>query len=215
MKHRYKLFFFLLGQSGSGKDTQAGMLLTWLDSLGIKYLYISIGDEVRGTIAPKSFFRKLLLFLLSLLPGQYFISKMKEINDQGKLQPPVMPLYFFLSKFIPQYTGKELIIVNGSPRSSEELALWESMVKVGYLPPACIIELDVSDEECRKRLKIRGRSDSADDKKLDVKLGWYGPIRQMLTMLPANFRSVRIPGDRHEEVVFDKLCCAVKEELGF
>lgn len=181
--HRGKRMYFLLSQSGGGKDTQAAKLLGWLQEYHIKYLYVSIGEEVRGTIA-------------DLGAENLFAKTTIQISDQGKLQPAVVPIFFFLRKFLEKYTGRELIIVNGSPRSESELVLWSTMISAGYIPEATIIHLDVNDDECRERLKKRpGRPDTDDEKTRETKLAWYAPIRKMLKRrLPVGIDTVTIDG---------------------
>jgi adenylate kinase family enzyme len=189
-KHAYPMYF-LLSQSGGGKDTQAGKLLGLFQKNEVKYIYVSIGDCVRGLVS-------------QIGSESIFAQRMKAINDDGKLQPPVMPLHFFLTKFIPEYTGEEVIIVNGSPRSYEELRLWAYLIQAGYLPDARIIHINVTDEECRKRLLGRhdGRVDTQNTKALETKLAWYQPIRIWLQKkLPTGVSLVTIDGMRTPDEV--------------
>ncbi len=191
--HRYDMYF-ILGQSGSGKDTQVKKVIKHLESQGTRYIYVSIGDCVRGLIE-------------DLGEENFFAESMKRINDQGKLQPPVLPIHFFLSRFIPEYTGNEVVIVNGSPRSDKELKLWAMLIQVGYLPNATIVHLDVTDEECRNRLLNRpGRPDTVDPQALETKLSWYKPIRKWLTeKLPTGVRVVTINGMGTEDDIAEQM----------
>ena len=116
-------------------------------------------------------------------------------------------IYFFLAHFIPQYTGKEVVIVNGSPRSDKELKLWCDLIQSGHVPPARIIHLDVTDEACRTRLKNRpGRPDTEDDATRETKLAWYKPIRKFLgKRLPEGIQLVTIDGMKNSDQVFESL----------
>jgi adenylate kinase family enzyme len=196
-----KKVYFILSQSGGGKDTQAGKLIELLQKQGIKYLYLSIGDCVRGTVS-------------RLGTDNFFAKKMKFINDQGKLQPGVIPIHFFLSQFIHQYTGEEVVIINGSPRSELEINLWASLVSAGYLPEARIIHLDVDDEECCRRLDGReGRSDTENPEARKIKMAWYEPIRRMLAgSLPDGVGLVTIDGMGSSDEVFAALSDYFREE---
>lgn len=191
--HSHFMYFFL-GQSGCGKDTQVSKILEQLTLQGIPYLYVSIGDEVRGLIE-------------QLGKQSYFAQAMKSVNDQGKLQPASLPIHFFMKKFIPGYTGKQVIIVNGSPRSFRELQLWSALISVGYLPNAKIINIDVTDDECRKRLKMRpGRPDTEDAQALENKLAWYKPIRiWLIKKLPLGVEVVTIDGVGSIEATADQI----------
>lgn len=165
-----------------------------------RIIYVSMGDEVRKFSGRG--------------PMRYFRKHMHGINSQAKLQPSIFPIFFFLSKVIRKYSGDEIIIINGSPRSKEELFLWKQLIDAEYLPPATIINLEVSDDECRKRLITRGRSDSSDPEKLNTKLDWYKPVRKMLSEeLPEGFDLVTIDGEKDEKLVFQDLQDFFKKEL--
>lgn len=183
-KHEYPMYF-ILGQSGSGKDEHSGKILSHFQREGVKYIYVSMGGQVRS-------------FIESIGTDNHFIRNMKQINDQGKLQPASLPLYFFLSKFIPEYTGEEVIIINGSPRSYRELKLWAALIQAGYLPNAKIVHLDVTDDECRNRLANRpDRPDTEDAAVRETKMAWYKPIRKWLNeKLPVGVEVVTIDGMR-------------------
>jgi adenylate kinase family enzyme len=166
----YRKMYFLMSQSGGGKDTQAELITKWFQKKNIPYIYLSIGTEVR-----------LLTSTAQTERGRHFPVHMKSINDEGKLQPAVMPLYFALTKLIQKYTGNEVIIINGSPRSDKEVVLWNDLMVSEYLPPATVLHIKVTDTECRKRLTGRtGRNDTQNAESLRTKLGWYKPVRKLL-----------------------------------
>lgn len=194
---RYPMYF-ILGQSGSGKDTQAGKILARLQEERIPYLYVSIGDHVRLRRQSSSFFGK----------------HMSAIDKEARLQPPTMPIHFFLTEFEEKYTGEEVIIINGSPRNSRELHLWVDYIQSGYFPGAKIINLEVTDDECRKRLMSRsGRTDTMDEKNRETKLGWYKPVREMLAeTLPVGITLVTINGMQTEDQVFSEIEKFLEEE---
>lgn len=188
--HQFPLYF-ILSQSGGGKDTQVEKMISLLTAENVKVLYVSMGDFVRKYQSESTFFGK----------------QMKEINTKGKLQPAAIPVHFFLSEFLTEYTGEELIIINGSPRSLKELDLWSELITAGYLPKARIVHLEVTDDECRERLKNRpNRPDTEDDAARETKLGWYKPIRRMLEeKLPAGISLVPINGMQHQDEVFKEI----------
>lgn len=195
--------FFFLGQSGAGKGTQVAKVLEWLKKeAGKDVLYVSMGDEVRGTIS-------------KLSEDNFFRNHMHQINEQGKLQPPEIPLYFFLNKFIFDFKPGQVIIIDGSPRSEKEFSLWQDLISSGYIPSPYIINIEVSDEECKRRLKNRpGRSDTQNEKSLNTKLAWYTPVRKILAdktigEKPARFAIINIDGEKSAELVFEQ----VKKEI--
>lgn len=167
---KYHKMYFLMSQSGGGKDTQAALITQWLQKKHVPFIYVSIGTEVR-----------LLTSTTQTGPALHFPLHMKAINDEGKLQPAIIPLHFVLTTLIQKYTGNEIIIINGSPRSDKEVALWNDLMVSEYLPPATVLHINVTNAECRKRLMGRtGRNDTQNAQSLRTKLGWYKPVRTFL-----------------------------------
>lgn len=177
-----KLFFFL-GQSGAGKDTQIRKTLKYLRENNVPYFYISNGDEVRRRSKKAG-------------SGLFFPKHMTEINSQGKLQPPVLPIYFYLTKMEKAYKEGMVIIINGSPRSKAEFPLWQMLMKTGYLPnKAEIIYIDTPNDECKKRIIKRNRGDTPSDKVLQTKMAWFTPVKKFLTKkMPTGFKLITVNG---------------------
>lgn len=200
-----KKLYFILSQSGGGKDTHSKKLLDYLKSKGIKHLYMSMGDEIRGTIE-------------KLGPNNFFSQHMRSINDLGKFQPAVVPMYFLIKFIMEHYTDDEVIIVNGSPRSKKELKLWASLIQTGYLPEACILNLEVTDEECRRRMKARAeiedRFDTTNESSRERKLRQYKPVRAFLKKpLPKGITKIDIDGMRSKEEVFKDVVKALERDI--
>lgn len=175
--------FFFLGQSGAGKDTQIRKVLKHLKEQNKPYFYISNGDEVRKRSKKTD-------------SGLFFPKHMTEINSLGKLQPPILPIYFYLSKMEKNYKEDMVIIINGSPRSKAEFPLWQMLMKTGYLPnKAEIIYIDTPDEECARRIKKRKRVDTLSDTVVKTKMAWFKPVKKFLTKkMPTGFKLIKVDG---------------------
>jgi adenylate kinase family enzyme len=186
--------FFFLGQSGAGKGTQVKKVLEWLKSQNKPVLYVAMGDEVRRMIQ-------------KLPEDNFFKNNMKHIDDKGELQPPAFPLHFFLNKFIYNYKPGQIIIIDGSPRSLKEFELWSDLVIKGYLPTPNVINIDVSDEECIRRLKKdpRDRTDTQKEESLKTKLDWYKSVRSLISAGVQGFRIVTVNGEQSESDVFTEI----------
>ena len=175
--------FFFLGQSAAGKDTQIRKVLKHLREQDKPYFYISNGDEVRKRSKKAG-------------SGLFFAKHMTGINSLGKLQPPLIPLYFFLSKMEKEYKEDMIIIINGSPRSKAEFPLWQMLMKAGYLPKkAEIIYIDTPYEECARRIKKRKRGDTLSDAVVKTKMAWFKPVKKFLEEeIPKEFKLVTVNG---------------------
>lgn len=175
--------FFFLGQSGAGKDTQIRKTLKYLREQNKPYFYISNGDEVRKRSKKVD-------------SGLFFAKHMTGINSLGKLQPPVLPIYFYLSKMEKVYKEGMVIIINGSPRSYAEFPLWQMLMETGYVPSkAEIIYIDTPDEECVRRIKNRKRAGELSDAVVKTKMAWFKPVKKFLTgRLPTGFKLITVDG---------------------
>lgn len=175
--------FFFLGQSAAGKDTQIRKTLKYLREQNKPYFYISNGDEVRKRSKKAG-------------SGLFFAKHMTGINSLGKLQPPILPLYFYLSKMEKVYKEGMVIIINGSPRSKKEFPLWQMLMKTGYLPnKAEIIYIDTPDKECARRMKKRKRVGELSDAVVKTKMAWFKPVKKFLEEeIPKEFKLVTVNG---------------------
>lgn len=175
--------FFFLGQSGAGKDTQIRKTLKYLREQNKPYFYISNGDEVRKRSKKVG-------------SGLFFAKHMTGINSLGKLQPPILPLYFYLSKMEKVYKEGMVIIINGSPRSYAEFPLWQMLMETGYVPSkAEIIYIDTPDEECVRRIKNRKRAGELSDAVVKTKMAWFKPVKKFLKgKMPKGFKLVTVDG---------------------
>lgn len=175
--------FFFLGQSGAGKDTQIRKTLKYLRENNVPYFYISNGDEVRRRSKKAD-------------SGLFFAKHMTKINSQGKLQPPVLPIYFYLAKMEKAYKEGMVIIINGSPRNKKEFPLWQMLMKTGYLPnKAEIIYIDTPNDECKRRILKRNRGDTPSDKVIRTKMAWFTLVKEFLAKkMPAGFKLITVNG---------------------
>ncbi len=175
--------FFFLGQSAAGKDTQIRKTLKHFREQNIPYLYVSNGNEVRKRANKAG-------------SGLFFAKHMTEINSLGKLQPPILPIYFYLSKMEKDYKEGMVIIINGSPRSKAEFPLWQKLMQTGYAPnKAEIIYIDTPYEECAKRIKKRKRADTLSDAVIKTKMAWFKPVKKFLEgEIPKEFKLITVNG---------------------
>lgn len=163
----------LTGQSGTGKDTQAKLLIEVLRYYKIPFHYISNGDEIRWYNSNADADLK-------------FRKVMKALNDASLRQPAIFPLHFMLSELMNTYT-RGIVIINGSPRAQRELELWCDLIKKpgepGFFDKALLVELTLSDKEAEKRLLRRDkgrRVDTATRKAVRKKMAWYKDVREAL-----------------------------------
>ena len=143
-----------LGRSGCGKDTQVEFLKKRRDFSGA--LEFSTGDLFREISSKDTLLGK----------------KAKEILDTGRRQPDWFAFAMWLLVFGDIVKGEEILLSSGSPRSMREAGLIDETLEFIHRPKAIAIYLDVSREEARKRLLLRGRNDDID-KSIENRMDYF------------------------------------------
>lgn len=148
----------LFGRSGSGKGTQADILLKFVtahDPLR-RVLYIEIGQKFREFAARDNYTARLT----------------RERMDQGGLLPAFMPIWAWTNSFVESFTGEEHLILDGLSRQPHEAPILDSALKFYNREHSTIIVINVSREWATERLRERGRNDdNVDDIKRRVE--WF------------------------------------------
>ena len=150
-KHMKQITCVLFGRAGSGKGTQAKMLIEKLEQLdpNKKTLYIETGERLRSFMTGGSFSAKLV----------------KETLSQGKLLGPFIPIWVWTGMLVDQCTGGENLVFDGVARRPEEAPILDTAMQMysGASKPF-VIHLDVPASEVTARLLKRGRYDDIEDK---------------------------------------------------
>ena len=159
----------IVGQSGSGKGAALDILTELCKEAKIKPLFISTGELIRQSISLKT----------------CMVKKMQEINNQGMRQPHLIASSLWFTKMLHELKKGQPIIHDGSPRSSEEFDLMQSLVKAGYFETFKVLEVFAPDKLCKGRLiartisdkradlSIDGRPGEPDMDKIDTKMRWW------------------------------------------
>jgi adenylate kinase family enzyme len=153
-----KQFFILLGRSGSGKGTQAALLVSKLEESGVeKVLHLTTGGGFREFIQS----------------GGYVANLAKSVNDTGALQPEFLAVWSWSNMFINKLQGGETVILDGAPRKPFEASVLHSAISFfGYHKPV-VIYLDVSEHGSRDHLKSRGREDDKREEDVTNRMNWF------------------------------------------
>lgn len=128
-----------IGRSGSGKGTQAELLIEILHPA----LYIVAGDLFRALAEEKSPLGK----------------RIKAIMEQGGLPSGWLAVYLWQHEILTRLMPTTHLVMDGAPRRLEEAIMLDVMLSdLGRLP-AFALYLRISKEEATRRLIARGRSD--------------------------------------------------------
>lgn len=151
--------FILIGRSGSGKGTQAPLLIESIKKAdpdrGV--LHIETGAEMRKFIQGQTATQK----------------KAKGITESGGLQPEFIAIYQWSNVLVNQYNGTDHLVFDGSPRKLHEAGALDSIFNFYGIERPWIIYLNVDMDEIHNRLLKRGRNDDTRDA-INRRLAWFG-----------------------------------------
>lgn len=186
--------YIFIGQSGSGKGTQAALLERALRAMHptSSLLHFETGNIFRSFIETDS----------------YTAHKTKEVMDQGILPASFIGVHVWSHELIASYTGQECVIIDGTPRVAEEVPILLSAAKF-YGWETTVVYIEVSDAWANERLLGRGRPDDTVDHERMARLQWFHdnvmPAVELLKSSP-NVTFHTVNGERsieeiHEEII--------------
>lgn len=185
--------FIFFGPSGSGKGTQAKLLIEKLKELDRDrhVLYIETGQKFRDFATEAS------------MTAQ----KTKRIMGEGGLLPEFLPIWIWTEYMIRHVSGDEHMVLDGLSRRVHEAPILDSAMKFYKREKPFIISIEVNRETLKDRLLNRNR---ADDNKTDIerRLDWYEN-----NVLPTieyfknnqNYEFMSINGEQEVEAVFKEI----------
>lgn len=184
--------YIFIGQSGSGKGTQAKLLEEKLRTNHGEILHLETGNIFRAFIKTDS----------------YTATKTKHLMEEGLLPPSFVGIHVWSHELINQYHEQDIVILDGAPRVADEVPILLSAIKF-YGWQATVVFIDVSDAWANERLLGRGRADDADEKERVARLAWFHknvmPGVELLKQSP-DVSVVSINGERSIEEIHEDIC---------
>jgi adenylate kinase len=141
-----------LGKSGSGKGTQAALLVKTFERVDPlrKALYVETGQKFRNYIETST---------------SVMAKKIKEVMMQGKFLPPFIPIWSWTQFLADEFlTGEEHLIFDGVCRQPEEAPILDKALQFLGCKEPVVILLDVHHKIVTDRLLKRGRFDDKHEK---------------------------------------------------
>lgn len=182
--------FIFIGRSGCGKGTQASLIKERLqkESPTTEIFYMESGARFREFIQGGSFSSQLS----------------KEIYEQDHRQPDFLAVWNWAHLFVDNFTGKEHIMIDGTPRSLAEAKILDTALGFYKRDKPYIVYIDVSSEWSRKHLLARGRTDDKTLERINRRLAWFEsdvvPAIEYYRDNP-NYRFIEINGEQPIEKV--------------
>ncbi len=151
--------FIFIGSSGCGKGTQAELISKKLitESPDTPIYHLESGARFR-----------------EFIKGDTHSSKLsKEIYESDVRQPDFLAVWNWSHLFVDALTGKEHLIIDGTPRSLFEAKMLDSALDFYQYKNPVVVYINVSKEWSRAHLLNRGRSDDATLSKINKRLAWF------------------------------------------
>lgn len=149
-----------MGRSGSGKGTQIELL---------KNAYLK--NNAENTILhyeAGNVFREIIQ------SGSYTGGLIKNATETGILVPDFVTNGVFVSRMVEHMNTKDqLLIFDGYPRSCAQADVLDETLKYYGRTHAVVLHIDVSEEEVRNRMALRGRYDDAQTEVLENRMRFY------------------------------------------
>lgn len=190
-----KKVFIFIGKSGSGKGTQAKLLIEKLGKKNESVYYVSTGDEFRRVFAMNT----------------YSSDKIKSIVDQGLFCPSFAAVSMWTNALFRDLKQDEHIIIDGTPRSVSEAMVLDTLFPFYEAEPV-VIYIDVSREWATEKLLGRARHDDTREgiiSRLDLFDSQILPIVEMYKSRE-NLVVHHINGEQSVESVHADLMSALK-----
>ena len=150
--------FIFFGPSGSGKGTQAKLLIDVLKQRepDRQVLYLETGQKFREFSEEAS------------LAAQ----ETKKIMQSGGLLPEFLPVWIWSEYLVRHVSGEEHMVLDGLARRPHEALILDSAMRFYKREAPFVISIEVPREVAAERLRNRQRG---DDTKLDIekRLDWY------------------------------------------
>jgi adenylate kinase len=149
--------YIFFGKSGSGKGTQAELLIEKLKEKGNEVVYVETGKRFRKFIEQEH---------------NHSAELTKKALDKGELIPVFLPVWLWTSAFVEEFTGQEDLVLDGLARRMTEAPVLDSALRFYGRLPCHVIHIDVSREWAFDRLSSRGRTDDTDEY-INSRLDWF------------------------------------------
>ena len=150
--------YLFIGQSGSGKGTQATLLKEKLMKLdpSVTPFYIETGHKFRDMIAADT----------------ATAIRTRALIAEGKLPPSFLGVHSWSHELILNYDGVSPIILDGTPRVADEVPLLLSAFRF-YGWEVHVLGISVTDEWAYERIRGRGRADDQEEHDIMGRINWF------------------------------------------
>lgn len=190
--------YIFIGRSGSGKGTQIKLLREYIEKIKgdmTSYSFV-MGDTLR-----------------SFMKGDGYAQNMiKDITKSGLLVPDLITNSFFVSELLANLSTEDYLFIDGIPRSIEQARAIIEIMNFYNRKDVVIINIEVGEEEAKKRMLLRKRPDDTEDS-INARFNFYGqnvlPAIQYLKE-KSGFNYLLIDGEKSIEEIHSDILKSLK-----
>ena len=190
-----KKLFLIIGAPGSGKTTDAELIA---ERHPHKVAHFSTGELLSAEVAR----------------GTELGKTIASYVDNGNL----VPLNIVIDTIVTaiKSTDKEIVLVDGFPRSVEQMkALNEMLKNSNDIELVSVIEVEVSEDVARERVlgRARGADDNVEVFNNRMKV-FLEPLKEIQNFYSNQNKLIKINGERTIEEIVDELDQVIKQNTG-
>ena len=151
--------FVFIGSSGSGKGTQITFLKEYIKEHypETHMIHYDSGTHFRSFVERDGYTSK----------------QMSDILGRGELAPDFITGWLLVDELVNKLTPEKMLILDGFPRTMSQANMFDSAVQYYKLEGIKIINIEVSDDEVRRRMIARGRVDDKKPEIIENRISWY------------------------------------------
>jgi adenylate kinase family enzyme len=149
-----------VGQSGSGKGTQADLFKNWIHRRDLEkrqILYVETGDRFRKFIRSEG----------------YSSEVSKKLYDLDERQPDFLACWMWANVLIEELHPDTHLVFDGAARSLPEAQILTTSLKFYERERVTVVYINVSRKWSEEKLLSRGRFDDVNVDKIDKRLDWF------------------------------------------
>ncbi len=176
----------LIGRSGSGKGTQAELLVEYLGNIH----YVSSGQLFRNLSTQETDIGR----------------RTKVIVEEGGLPPDELAIALWLHNIAYHVAPEQGIIFDGAPRKLDEARHLESILKfMDRFNDAKVLLIEISKDEAVKRLKLRARNDD-NVETIKNRLDFYDEhVVKVVQYFESLDKLIKINGEQSIKAIFEEI----------
>jgi adenylate kinase family enzyme len=192
--------FVFIGRSGSGKGTQAALLMEYLKAQDPdrEIFYMETGARFREFMKENTHSAELA----------------RQISEKGVLQPEFLAVHMWSHEMVLHMKPNQHLVIDGTPRKEPEARVLHSSFEFYGRKNPHIIHINVSNEWSRERLLQRGRSDDIEKEGVERRLAWFdSDVVPALLWYQENtfYTFIEINGEQTIEEVHAELITAISK----